>query len=424
MDNFTLKVLAGLDKALSKRMIKNDLKSIDNQFTVKVIARLNKALSQKALKQTLKELTNLNVNVNAKLNKSVSEAQLRQQVKALQAKITDLDLRLKANTEQLNSNVKQAASSAQRVADQAPIEYKVMIKKEKLVSDLALLAKQNSKLFTNAAATQKYGKLLDDAYGASTGTEIQELTLRMAAFKSELKAANLSGLTLSDTFKKTVGRAGELVSATSMIMTALSQARKAYTEVKELDDSMTGLYKVADEIRSRDDFPAYLDKSIQKAKELAVETKSLISSITDWKKIGFSLGASEELAEVATKLEKTGDMSIEKSTSTLISTLQAFKEIDGLTENQYSERALAIADKINHISNTRSIDAEGISDALQNSVATLQEANNDLNQSIAMIAAGNKVFQSPSEVGNMLKIVSMRLRNITEDGEQDRKSVV
>ncbi|EHE96287.1 phage tail tape measure protein [Enterocloster citroniae] len=423
MNNFTLKIIAGLDKALSKRMIKSDLKSFDGQFTVKVIANLNKILSQRALKQTLKELTNLNVNVNAKLNKSSSEAQLRQQLKTLQAKIEDLDIRLKANTEQLNATVRQAASNAQRVADQVPIEYKVSIKKDKLISDLSLLAKQNSKLFSNSAATQKYGKLLDDAYGATTGGDVQELTLRMAAFKSELKATNLSGLTLADTFKKTVGRAGELISATSMVMVAYSQARKAYTEVKALDDSMTGLYKVADEIRSRDDFPAYLDKSIAKAKQLSVETKSLISSVTDWKKIGFGLGLSEKLSEVSTKLEKTGDMSIDKATSTLISTLQAFKEIDGLTEDQYSERALAIADKINHISNTRSIDAEGISDALQNSVATLQEANNDLNQSIAMISAGNKIFQSPSEVGNMLKIVSMRLRGVSEDGEEAEESV-
>ena len=186
MNNFTLKIIAGLDKALSKRMIKSDLKSFDGQFTVKVIANLNKILSQRALKQTLKELTNLNVNVNAKLNKSSSEAQLRQQLKTLQAKIEDLDIRLKANTEQLNATVRQAASNAQRVADQVPIEYKVSIKKDKLISDLSLLAKQNSKLFSNSAATQKYGKLLDDAYGATTGGDVQELTLRMAAFKLSL----------------------------------------------------------------------------------------------------------------------------------------------------------------------------------------------------------------------------------------------
>ncbi len=424
MDNsFMLNVMAVLDRALSKKMIKDDLKSFDGQLFVKVIARLDKALSQRALKQTLKELTNLNVNVDAKLNKSMSEVQLRQQIKELQGKIDDLELRLKVNAGQINTSIAQAAKTAQSVAFQNPIEYSVQIKKDKLISDLSLLAKQNSKLFTNTGATQKYGKLLDDAYGASSSADIRELTLRMSAFKSEIKATNISGLTLTDTFKKTIGRAGELVSATSMIMIGFSQARKAYTEVKALDDQMTSLYKVADEINSRDDFPAYLDKSIRKAKELAIETKSLISSVTDWKKIGFGLGLSEELAETSTKLEKTGDMSIEKATSTLISNLQAFKEIDGLTEDQYSERALSIADKINNISNRYSIDAEGISDALQNSVAALQEANNDVNQAIAMIGAGNKIFQSPSEVGNMLKIVSMRLRGVSEDGKKAEESV-
>lgn len=422
-NNFRINLIAILDKTMSKRMIKNDLKSFDGQLFVKVIANINKTLSKRALTQSLRELTNLNVSVKTKLNQSTSEAQLKKQIKTLQTKIEDLDIRLKANTGQLKESVKQAGVSAQKIASQTPIEYKVLIKKDKLVSDLSLLAKQNSKLFTNSAATQKYGKLLNDAYNASTSGDIKKLTLGMAAFKNELKATNLSGLTLTDTFKKAVGRTGELISATSMVAVAYSQARKAYTEVNALDDSMTGLYKVADEINSREDFPAYLDKSIKKARELAVETKSLISSVTNWKKIGFSLGLSEELAEVSTKLEKTGDMSIEKAMSTLISTIQAFKEIDGLTEEQYSERALAIADKINNISNTRGIDAEEISDALKNSATTLQEGNNDLNQSIAMIAAGNQIFQSPSEAGNMLKTVSMRLRGLTEDGEKAEESV-
>ena len=65
MNHFTLKIIAGLDKALSKRMIKSDLKSFDGQFTVKVIANLNKILSQRAFKRsttktTVKDITGQN----------------------------------------------------------------------------------------------------------------------------------------------------------------------------------------------------------------------------------------------------------------------------------------------------------------------------------------------------------------------------
>lgn len=62
-NDFTLDIIAGLNKQLSKAKLKNDLKGIDNTLSVKVIAKLATALSKKQLWENLKQLNNLYVQV-------------------------------------------------------------------------------------------------------------------------------------------------------------------------------------------------------------------------------------------------------------------------------------------------------------------------------------------------------------------------
>ena len=56
--DFTLNVLAALDKQLSKRQLQSDLKGMDNSMYVKVIAKLTTALSKKQLANSLKQINN------------------------------------------------------------------------------------------------------------------------------------------------------------------------------------------------------------------------------------------------------------------------------------------------------------------------------------------------------------------------------
>lgn len=60
--------------------------------------------------------------------------------------------------------------------------------------------------------------------------------------------------------------------------------------------------------------------------------------------------------------------------------------------------------------NNFAISSDGIAEGLQRSASTLVAAGNSLEQSIAMLAAGNKVAQDPEGLGNALKVLSMRIR--------------
>ena len=68
--------------------------------------------------------------------------------------------------------------------------------------------------------------------------------------------------------------------------------------------------------------------------------------------------------------------------------------------------------------NNFAISSDGIASGLQRSASTLVAAGNSLEQSIAMLAAGNKVMQDPEALGNALKVLSMRIRGTKTELEE------
>lgn len=68
--------------------------------------------------------------------------------------------------------------------------------------------------------------------------------------------------------------------------------------------------------------------------------------------------------------------------------------------------------------NNFAISSGGVGTALLNSASALAAANNDLDQSIAMITAANTIVQDAAKVGTSLKTVSMYLRAAKTEAEE------
>ena len=410
-NDFILNVLAVLNKQLSKRQLKGDLKSMDNSLYVKVIAKLATALSKQQLKKDLKNLNDLYVQIgaNVKVDKN-TKTQLQNRIKELQKSLSELEINMKVSKTKASSEVDFIRREIQAKANKVPVEFNVELKRSKAIADIEYLGKRFSKLFTNVAAKQKYENILMSAYSISDETQLKSVRNQIAAFTSELKANGLASQSLSNKWRGLIDRSKNLLSAASIITTIFTQVKQAISTVLQLDTAMTNLYKVQDQITSRDQFSGLLTKWNKLAQNLAITTESLISSMEAWSKIGFNLDMSEQLAQITAIFEKTAEISNEKATSTLISAAQAFTEIDDLGVDDYVERVEAVGNKINAIGNKYTISSEGIADGLQNASAALKVAGNDLDETIALITATNKIFQSPEEGSNMLKVASMRLR--------------
>ena len=410
-EEFLLDIIAVLNQQLSKKKIKEQLKGMDNSMFVKVISKLSIALSQRQLKKDLKQLNDLYLQVGADLKiDSALKKKLQGRIKSLQDSISDLQIGVCAKDSDIARSVTEARNKGQRVANRTSIDFNIEVKREKAIADLEYMAKKYSKLFSNASASAKYNNILDAAYGITDAKQLANVRAQIAAFTSELKASDLASQSLGDKWRQLISRSKDLFSAASAVTLIFSQVKQAVSSFLQLDTAMTDLYKVQDQITSRDQFSGLLTKWNKLAQNLAVTTNSLISSMEAWSKIGFNLDMSEQLAEITSIFEKTAEISNEKATSTLISAAQAFTEIDDLGVNDYVKRVESVGNKINKIGNEYAIDSEGIADGLQNASAALKVAGNDLNETIALITATNKIYQNPDEGSNMLKVASMRLR--------------
>ncbi len=415
-NDFTLNIIAALDKQLSKAQLKNDLKGIDNTLSVKVIAKLATALSKKQLRESLKQLNNLYVQVGTKLKTDKdTRNKLLNEIGQLQKNLIELQLRVnveKGAFQNVISSVISTAKMAQRYADKASITLDIEVRKEKAVNDILYIGQKYSKLFSNISASQKYENLLDSAYSISDKTQLQEVRTQISAFTSELKANGLAAESTGQKWRKLIDRAKELFSAASVIRTIFVQAKQAVSTTIGLDKVYTDLVKVNDEL-NRNDYADYLSKCNQKAQELATTQKALIEGATEFSKSGYNLSTSDVLAEKSTILSNVGDMSASDSAKAIISGVQAYDVVDGYTD--VVDKAQALIDKYNEIGNTASITTSEIAQGVQKVGSVLADSNTSADEFIALLAAGNRQYQDADALALGLRTAALRIRGCTSE---------
>jgi len=384
---------------------------LDNNFIINLIAGLHKSKSKKQVQSDAKNLGEIKVPLIGTLSKVKTKAQLKQDLASLNGTI---DLTGKVNQKGIITSVQQATSQAQAAADKKSIQVSMNLKKDKLINDIKILGQQNTKMFKDANMSAKYNSLLDNAKLATSSKEIANLSLQLSAMRSEIKATNLSGLTLGDTFKKTFKRATELFTGTGGVMLLSQQMRKAWTEAINLDKAYTALIKVQNEL-SRGDYPTYLEQCNKKAQELASTQKALIEGATEFSKSGYTKTISDGLSEKSTILANVGDMSASDSAKAIISGVQAYDVVDGYDD--VIDKANALIDKYNEIGNTASITTGEIAKGVQAVGSVFADANTSVDEFIALLAAGNRQYQDADSLALGLRTAALRIRGCTAELE-------
>lgn len=198
-----------------------------------------------------------------------------------------------------------------------------------------------------------------------------------------------------------------------LIWRAISMVREGFNDVKEIDAALTELKKVTDETDKT--YQNFLNDMSKVAGVVGSTTADLTNSAADWARLGYSIKEAGELAKNTAILMNVSEFEdVGTATEALISSLQAF--------NYNASNSIEIVDKLNIIGNNFAISSDGIAEGLKRSASTLVAAGNSLEQSIAMLAAGNKVVQDPETLGNALKVLSMRIRGTKTELEEAGES--
>ena len=279
---------------------------------------------------------------------------------------------------------------------------------QKELDKIHKLLNENSKMSAEAKAKIKaYYAEIESGNPSMSLDKIHGEILKI--YNAEVEAGR-AGRTLWDTLKNSgFHQIAAQMAGMFGVYDVINGLKQVASTVIDLNTQITDLAKVSEATSSQiyDDFSSYADI----AKDIGGTISDTISATADWSRNGYNLPDSKELAKVALLYKNVGDgIDIDTANESLISTLRGFK--------MEADEAEKIIDIFNNVSNNEPIDSEGIGEALQRSAASFNAANTSLQESVALISTTNSVIQNPEKVGNMWKVVSMRIRSATSELEQ------
>lgn len=308
----------------------------------------------------------------------------------------------------LNLQLKSVKNSMSSIATTAPKVNKSILSIEKL----KLTNQIDTWMRVNTKADQFNGRLekikadisvLDDMSG------LPELRKQFQEVNSEADKLGLKGKSLSDKLWSGMKDFASWTFGSSMVMNAVHAVKDMWNGVISLDTALIDLKKTTDATES--ELKNFYYTSNDTAKQLGVTTAEIINATAAWSRLGYSIKDASILAKNSAILSSISpDLSIDEATDGLVSSLKAFKinaedSLDG------------VISKINIIGNTQAVDNGDLVDILTRSSSAMAEANNTLEQTIALGTAATEITRDASSVGTALKTISMRIRGYDEETE-------
>nr|WP_024835402.1 phage tail tape measure protein [Clostridium sp. 12(A)] len=342
--------------------------------------------------QIQKELLNVNLAFE-KLKANPDSSSLIANAKSLDVEYSKVNNRLK----DLTANFKGFASETQRLTK---------------AGNIVTWMENNSK------ASKKYGsdinQLVEKLKSADdlTVPELKKIEAEFMRIQISAREAGLLGKSFTDSIKDAGSKFTSWLSITSVIMAGANSFHKMYQSVYEVDTAMTNLYKVTDETDYK--YAQFLNGAKKNAKDLGRTISGLVEQTADWAKLGYDIDESSELAKISSIYANVGEVDDKTAVSDLVTAMKAF--------NIEASNSINIVDSLNALGNKFAVDSAGLGTGLKNSASALQSAGNDINQTLAMLTGGSEIIQDASEMGNTLKVLSMRVRgmkgNLEELGEE------
>lgn len=220
-----------------------------------------------------------------------------------------------------------------------------------------------------------------------------ESEFKMIQVKSAAAGQNVA--TFGTKLKGAFGKLANYVGASTAIYGSIRTIKNGINEVVELDNALVDLKKTSNATKQElDDFYYSANDS---AKKYGTTTKDIIQGAADWSRLGYNLKDSQTMSEVSSIFKSISPgMSIEKANDGLISVMKAYK-IE-------AEDALdGVASKINKIGNTQAVSNDDIVEFLTRSSSAMAEANNTLDETIALGTAATEITRNSAAVGTALK---------------------
>lgn len=274
-------------------------------------------------------------------------------------------------------------------------------------------------LQNNTRATKTYGATIEgyiaklrnmSAQGNVSKADLNELATAFMRVDQAAASAGLKGKSFGSSIAGAFKSISRYVSVSTLIYTAFNAIRNGIKNIVALDTALVDLQKTTDATAHQ--LKQFYFTANDIAKQLGSTTQEVIQAAADWSRLGYSIKDAETMAQVSSIFSSISPgMDIETATDGLVSAMKAF--------NIEADDALdGIASKINAIGNSQAVTNEDIVNFLTRSSAAMKEANNSLEETIALGTAATEITRNADQVGNAMKTISMRIRGYDEETEE------
>lgn len=400
-------------------------KTFSQEFINKINTTVNSTSIDKAVSSIQSKFSKLTSNINLlggtsalsseSHSKYVQIEQDLQRINALQAQLTNAaasGYNRPAAYEYLNAVLKRVQNNLAAVTNET--------KQFASVAEVDILQnRMESWMANNSRAAKVYGSTIDElvsrlrelsAQGNVEKVQLQQLATEFTQVKTAAQAAGLTGKTFVDSLKNAFSSISRYISASTLIYTMINSLQNGIKSVINLDTVLVDLKKTTNTTESELKKFYYTANDI--GKQLGVTTEEVINAAAEWSHLGYSIQDAETMAKTSSIFASISPgVDIETATDGLVSVMKAFNiEADDALDE--------IASKINAIGNTQAVDNEDIINFLTRSSSAMKEANNTLEETIALGTAATEITRDAESVGNALKTVSMRIRGYDEETEE------
>lgn len=200
--------------------------------------------------------------------------------------------------------------------------------------------------------------------------------------------------------------------ATTAFYFPLRSLQSGLQNVYELDSALVDLQKVTE--GTADTYERFVLEAKAVGDAIGGTTLNIIKSSAEWARLGYSIEQVQQLAKQTLVYQNVGDIkSAEDASKALISAIKGF----GIEVDAQGRNVSNVVDIYNEVGNKFAISSAGIGEAMRRSASALKEGGNTIEEAVALATAANSTIQDEARVGNALKSTALRIRGISEEGE-------
>lgn len=315
-----------------------------------------------------------------------------------------------------------SASTAFDKAKKAQTEYNLELARTQKRANMVekqtatFQTKLNNLKETNLLTTKQFDKYsarladINARYKDGAG-ETGKYQIEMNQLKNEVSETTTQMGKMGQPLTEIIAKFTKWYLVAGLVTSTIRGLKKLISVATELDASMIELGKVWD--ASASEMEAFKNKAYETAKIVGGTTgKAIIDATTEFKRMGYTIEESLDLAKVAAIMVNVaeGISNTSDAANILISTLKGV--------GASSEYAMSLLDRLNEVSNNNAVSFDALAEMLQDSAATMKILGNNVDETIGLLTGAFEILQD-QKVAKGIQTIGLRIAGLNEDLEAE-----